>query len=583
MRAVCTIVLIGFALPGALPSLSLAKEAPAVLVVARADQLDLLQPAGMTRPIRPQGVHGQDVLLRSAAARSVLAAQHADRVQLLGSVARSKSDLRFLRVQSSDPSFDARAAAHALKATGLFRAVDVNHNLVLSVTAPDDTFYTLEYQWALMPAATETPHLPEAWDLARGDTSVVIGILDTGVDIGHPDLKNQIFHNPHEIPGNGIDDDGNGFVDDVNGWDFGDNDNDPRPAYAPDPTTGFDIAIHGTHVAGIAAAQTGNHEGVASAGWHCRIMPLKMMNSAGQMTEDKAAEAILYAADNGASVINMSFAAAPDSASPGDEAAFFQALIDVAIGANIVPVAAAGNEGVSDYRYPAACDSVIAVAATNEFQTMSYYTNWGDWVDINAPGDDIFSTLVQNYPLDETTLLYLGAIYDYDGVHPYCTQSGTSMACPLVAGVAGLVRARYPYLTPVQVMNHLKNTGDDEPYDFPIGKKLNAYQAVLADPVVGVTPPPVLTGPRLEALPSPFRETTMLHFLVPTAGQVSLVVYDASGRVVRTLASGWQKAGPQTVIWNGLDHAGREVPSGLYFASLSAPGMSARLRLLRLR
>jgi len=582
MRALCT-ALLALAAMSAVSLPAQAKDEPCVLVVARADQLQLIVPPGAR--LRPQGVHGESVEVLPAAARAALSAQHADRVELIGGVAHSTSDLRFLRVSSSDSNFDARATARALRATGLFRAVDINRALKLSVTAPDDTFYTLEYQWSLMPAASETPHLPEAWDLARGDTSVVIGILDTGVDIGHPDLKNQIFHNRHEIPGNGIDDDGNGYVDDVNGWDFGNHDNDPRPEPAIDPSSGFDIAIHGTHVAGIAAAQTGNHEGVSSAGWHCRLMPLKLMNAAGAMTEDKAAEAILYAADNGASIINMSFAAAPDSADStgAQEKAFFQALIDVAIQANIVPVAAAGNEGVSDPRYPAACDSVIAVAATNEYQTMSYYTNWGDWVDINAPGDNIFSTLETNYPVDDLTLLYLELVYDYDDVHPYFTNTGTSMACPLVAGVAGLVRARYPYLTAVQVMNPLKNTGDDEPYDEPIGKKLNAYNAVLANPVTGVPTAPPLAGPNLQAAPSPFRETTSLRFVLPQAGRVSLVVYDASGRVVRELVRGFQSAGPQAVVWDGLDRGGREVPTGIYFASLNAPGASARLRLLRLR
>jgi subtilisin family serine protease len=569
------------ALSGAGVNPSQATEQPSVLVVAHAGQLELLQPAGAARPLRAAGVHGQDVHVTEARAQAALAAHHADRVKLLGGVARSKSDLRFLKIDSAEPGFDARATARDLKATGLFDAVIVNQALKLSVTTPNDSFYT--DQWALAAGASETPHLPEAWDLARGDTSIVIGIIDSGVDIGHPDLKTQIYHNPHEIPGNGIDDDGNGYVDDVNGWDFGNNDNDPRPEAAIDSSSGFDNAIHGTHVAGIAAAATNNGEGVASAGWNCRIMPLKIMDSQGHMMEDKAAEAILYACDNGASIINMSFAAAPDSTSPGDEGAFFQALMNVAISADVVPVAAAGNEGVSDLRYPAACDSVLAVAATNEFQTMSDYTNWGYWVDLNAPGDDIASTLSTNYAFDPTTLFYLEYVYGYDGVHPYCLLTGTSMACPLVAGVAGLVRARFPYLTAVEVENHLKATGDNEPYDEPIGMKLNAYQAVATTPV-GVAPvaPPALKGPALAALPSPFTAFTSLRFLVPKAANVSLIVYDVSGREVRTLVHGWQSAGPQAVTWTGLDHAGREVPSGIYFAALDAPGVHARIRLLRL-
>src|SRR5262245_26783926 len=582
MRLARTLVVLAFATLFAAPARSDSAKDNCVLVVADADQLQIGPSGSLPRGMRPAGVRGQEMRIGLSAARSLLAAHGADRVRLLGGVARSQSRLRFLRIDSSAPGFDARATARDLRASGLFRAAIENEQLVLSATIPNDSFYV--DQWHLASDAVETPHLPEAWDLARGDTSVVIGILDTGVDTGHPDLATQIYRNWGEIPGNGLDDDGNGFIDDVHGWDFGDNDNDPRPHYAPDPTTGFDLATHGTHVAGIAGAATNNGEGVAGSGWGCRLMPLKMMDIDGHMTEADAAEAILHAADNGADVINMSFAAAPDSTRPDSVvAAFFQALVNTAIDADIVPVAAAGNEGVSEPRYPAACDSVLSVASTNFYNVMSYFTNWGYWVNVNAPGEDIFSTLLTNYELDGITQFYLFYIYGWDGEHPYCLQDGTSMACPLVAGVAGLVRARYPYLPAVAVIDHIIATGDDEPYDFPIGKKLNAYNAVLASPTGVVTPPPVPKGPRLQALPSPFFASTSLRFTLTVAGDVSLVVYDASGRAVRELARGWHEAGPQSVQWDGLDRNGRPAPSGLYFASLRGPAVQADVRVLRLR
>src|SRR5262249_29167797 len=158
MRALCTILLVFAALSAAPVSLARAAEEPSVLVVARADQLELVQPAAGSRRIRAAGVRGQDVLLRVAPAQAALAANRADRVRLLGGVARSQSDWRFLKIDSQEPGFDARATARALKATGLFRAVIVNAPLIPSITTPTDSYFV--DQWALAADATETPHLP---------------------------------------------------------------------------------------------------------------------------------------------------------------------------------------------------------------------------------------------------------------------------------------------------------------------------------------------------------------------------------------------------------------------------------------
>jgi subtilisin family serine protease len=560
----------------AAPAVARGAAEPSVLAVLSADRAAVLPVAG-GRPFRPLGVRGDAVRIGDVALQSVLDAQRVERVELLGSVSRSRTGSRFLRFTGSAPGFDAHAAARALRATGQFRSVVVDFPLVLSVTTPNDSFYA--DQWQLSAGAVETPHLPEAWDLAQGDTSVVIGIIDSGVDIGHPDLASQIFRNWGEIPGNGIDDDGNGFIDDVHGWDFGNEDNDPNPEAAIDSVSDFDFAIHGTHVAGIAAARTDNLEGISSAGWRCRLLPLKIMDSAGHLTGEKAAEAILYAADMGTEVINMSFAAVPDTL--GEIGAFFQELMNEAVSADVVPVAAAGNEGMDDLRFPAACDSVLSVASTNQYNTISWFTNYGYWVNINAPGEDIYSCLVRNYDLNDTTLLYLLYIYGYDGIHPYCLQDGTSMACPLVAGVAGLVRARFPWLSAVQVIDHVIATGDDEPYDFPIGRKLNAYQAVLSAPVGAPIGPAASVS--FGAMPTPFRGSTTLRFSLPRAGDVTLAVYDAGGRQVRQWQRGWLDAGPQTMVWDGRDDAGRAAPAGVYFGLVRGPDVSERSRLVLLR
>ncbi len=167
---------------------------------------------------------------------------------------------------------------------------------------------------------------PEAWDIQKG-TNIVIAVVDTGVDYNHADLSNNIWSNTREIPGNGIDDDGNGFIDDVRGWDFANNDNNP-----------MDDNRHGTHLAGIIAAQGNNGVGVTGVNWSARIMPVKFMNAAGAGTTATAINAINYAVRNGAKVINASFGGG----------AFSQAMfnaINAANNAGVLFVAAAGNNG----------------------------------------------------------------------------------------------------------------------------------------------------------------------------------------------------------------------------------------------
>lgn len=253
-----------------------------------------------------------------------------------------------------------------------------------------------------------------------GSADVVIAIIDTGVDYNHIDLRNNIWVNSAEIPGNGIDDDGNGYVDDVNGWNCVGDNNDP-----------MDDNGHGTHVAGIAAAEN-NKTGTVGVAYNCKIMCLKAGNSSGYFNNSDIAEAIQYAYMNGASVINMSFGGSSISIAVED------ALMDAYN--QCVLVAAAGNDSlcnnlscwqhVRGVCYPAALPYVIGVMSCNAngttrsaFSNFDHYPHGTVEYEVYACGEQIPSTWPGN---------------------KYAALSGTSMACPVVAGIAAVLRSTYP-------------------------------------------------------------------------------------------------------------------------------------------
>jgi hypothetical protein len=264
---------------------------------------------------------------------------------------------------------------------------------------------------------------PEAWNTFTGDPNFVIAGIDTGVNYNHPDLAANSWINPGEVV-NGIDDDNNGFIDDMRGWDFANNDNDP-----------IDDNGHGTHTAGTFGAVGNNGVGVAGVNWNCKIMALKFLNSAGSGSTAAAVSCVNYAVQKGVKVSNNSWGGG----------GFSQALYDaINLGKNVGHVfcASAGNSNVNtdvSPSYPGSydLDNIICVASITASDLRSSFSNYGAVsVDLGAPGSSINSTYGAGY----------GSL------------SGTSMACPHVTGVVGLVYGQNPTWTYSQVRSRILST-----------------------------------------------------------------------------------------------------------------------------
>ncbi|MBW4080116.1 S8 family peptidase [Paenibacillus sp. S150] len=267
-------------------------------------------------------------------------------------------------------------------------------NTGAAVITPNDLLFST-YQWNLPAIEAEL-----GWNLSKGSKEVIVAVVDTGVQANHPDLKGQLLAGYNAI---------------TNGS-------------PPDDDVG-----HGTHVAGIIGALTNNGEGVAGISWYNKILPVKALDNSGAGTTYSVAEGVIWAADQGARVINLSLGNYADSQ-------FLHDAIKYAYDRDVVIVSAAGNDNTERPGYPAAYPEVLAVAATSANGERSSFSNYGDYIDVAAPGESIAST----YPDNQ-----------------YAALSGTSMASPHVAALAGLVRSLNPALTNNEVMELMTSNAVD--------------------------------------------------------------------------------------------------------------------------
>ena len=335
-------------------------------------------------------------------------------------------------------------------------------NLYWALLTPNDPSYVNQWAQPLINA-------DDAWNITTGSASVTIAIIDTGIDESHPDLASKI----------------------VAGYDFIDGDSNPH-----------DTNGHGTHVAGITAAIGNNGVGIAGNDWNARIMPMRVLGTEGSGYTSGIVDGVNWAYQHGAKVLNLSLGGPTYNST-------FQDAITAAYNAGTIVIAAMGNDGAQVVRYPAAYNNVFAVASTTRTDTRATYSNYGSHCDIAAPGGQMYSLGDSNgiYSTMPTYSVYLQYQYGYSLNYTYL--QGTSQATPQVAGLAGLMLAANPSLTPAQIQSAIQNTAVDigsAGWDQYFGwGRINALAAVQS-----VAGPTIPAAPTLSAISNPENDGTYL-------------------------------------------------------------------------
>jgi subtilisin family serine protease len=380
--------------------------------------------------------------------QSTTRAERNDVLARLGArVLERSTNLGLVRVRLGAAT-SVETTARVLERRADVRWAEPNH-LYKPTATPDDPKYLDNTLWGL-----NKIHAPEAWDLTTGSAGVTVAVVDSGVDYTHPDLAANIWANPGEVGGDGLDNDANGYVDDVRGWNFAGGVN---PARDPMDTQG-----HGTHVAGTIGAVGNNTVGVTGVNWNVKVMPVRAGDQF--LSDFDIAQAFDYACANGAKVVNGSFGG-PDQS---------DVILDAV---NRCPgalfVFAAGNDANDNDAFPAYpcsdfADNILCVAATAPNDTRAFFSNYGaTTVDVGAPGQAIYSTYYADSPPT-----------------PYATLDGTSMATPHVAGAAALVLAYRPTLSPVELKRSLMNSVDALPSlqgKVVSGGRINVFRAMTQE------------------------------------------------------------------------------------------------------
>jgi subtilisin family serine protease len=426
--------------------------------------------------------------------------------------------LQLVELQAGE---DVLTAVQSYKGSGLFEIAEPDYRIQLSNT-PNDPSFTSGSLWYLQNGQSGIDiSAVKAWNTQRDAAGIVVAVIDSGIRKSHQDLAGNLWINPGEIAGNGVDDDQNGVIDDVIGINTIHNTGNVHDDHG-----------HGTHVAGTIGAKGNNGIGTVGVAWNVQIMTCKFMDSTGNGYTSDGIEAVTYARRKGAKVINCSWGSTSYSYS-------LYNAISQARTAGIIVVCAAGNE-VTDNDltplYPASykLPNVISVAATTRQDELSSFSNFGKTtVHLAAPGSGIYST-------------------SYTGDSDYRSMSGTSMATPQVAGALALLAARFPGESVERLVSRVLTTVDPVPALLGrtiTGGRLNIYKALGADLPIGAPPPKqaVLAAPRLVT------PTSLRLAVNGTAGQ-SVSVQESADLVnwttISTIVVGPDGTGQFTTAFN---------------------------------
>jgi len=354
---------------------------------------------------------------------------------------------------------EAEYYSNILKKSDIILYAEKNHLFTVHHFQNDPLY---QFQWGL-----DKINIEGAWSETEGDEKVIIGLVDSGIDYLHEDLKKNIWINKIEdINGdgkftdgdkNGIDDDGNGYIDDVIGWDFTDAESYPDNGdYKDEDNDPSDELGHGTAMAGIIAALRNNGKGIAGIAPKVKIMNLRAATARGNLEEDDVARAIIYALNNGSKIINLSF---------GDVvySRFLKDIIDYAYENGCLIISSAGNSASAEQHYPSGFENVIAVGASNEHDRIAGFSNFGKDIDIYAPGSEIYTATLNNL---------------------YITVEGTSASAAFVSGVAALIISHFKDIDNANVKSIITSNSDflGESDNVLSGKRLNAEKCLKTTP-----------------------------------------------------------------------------------------------------
>lgn len=426
-------------------------------------------------------------------------------------ICKDKNGRSSIYVVHFDESEDVLEKAEELLRSGYFNWAEPN-GYVRACVIPNDSMFFRQYGLQNLgtfnltfSTADSDSDLPEAWSIEQGDSNVVVAVLDGGIALAHPEFSGRIWQNYNENPIDSIDNDLNGYVDDYQGWNFAYDTNSPA-----------DDLGHGTSVAGVIGANGNNAIGIAGVDWNCKLMICKVLDATNFGTYADIADAIYYATNNGADIINMSFS--------GGNSSVISSAVQYAWNNNVVMCAASGNANTSVPSFPAADSLVLAVGGSNAWDVRYQFSNYGSHLDVVAAGDYIY-------------------VLDYANFSNYGNYSGgTSLASPFVAGVAALLKAQDTTRTNSEIYNIIRATaedtvdvfnGEDIPgWDQYFGYgRVNAYYALLYDSL-SLSTPEVAAEEQFSIYPNPFSDQATIFSSVEL-NDATLEIYNSAGQLVR--------------------------------------------------